>query len=742
MTLSDLIFSEIKTCRICHSETLTTVLSLQEQCITSRFPIYGDVLPPKVPMEICLCAHCGLIQLRQTTNPSELYEYEYGYRSGISHTMRKHLQQYYEEIMSKIHLQEGDSILDIGSNDATMLHYYSNQYQRIGIDPTGKQFQEHYQDMTLIDTYFTKSNVQQHLGNISCKIISSIAMFYDLPDPRQFVQDIYDLLEDDGLWTCEQSYLVSMLQTNSIDTICHEHLEYYSLHSIKYMADQVGFKIVDISLNPCNGGSIRLYLCKQTSTCYKEATTLIQHMLQQEKEYGIFDPQTYTMFLQRCQQETNKLCTLIDTITENHQQIWLYGASTKGNCLLQYANLDVTRISYAVERNLQKVGKMTVTGIPIIAEETMRQQPPEYLLVLPWHFREEIIQREDAFLEQGGQLIFPFPTMTIYSKKERVIITGCDGHIASYVIEQFSPKYCLYGIRHPCSKHSTPRYIHSCPILTFSVDVMDKDQLTKTLSIVQPHHVIHLAAISSSLQALEEPEKTIQINGMSTVYLCDILYRFHQHTTLFHASSSEIYKGYINYKVQEDDPYLYHRHPYSIGKILGHSMVDFYRNTYHVPFSNGILFTTESPRKSSHFLLNKVAEHAKHWKQTKQVLQVGSLDSIRNIIHTKDVACAIEKIVQHPVGDNYLICHEYSVPILDMVIDIYKLCEIELIVHKPYFYEKHTHELVIEIIDIPGLETQPSHIQGYPTKLKQLGWIPTMTIPELLQEIVNDTYVV
>jgi hypothetical protein len=200
----------INNCRICNSGNLQDVISLGEQYITSRFPKYGDFSTPKTPIDLCVCLQCRLLQLRQTTFASELYEHEYGYRSGISNTMRQHLLQYKEEITQIVQLNDGDTIVDIGSNDSTMLQYYSDKLRRIGVDPTGSQFAQYYGDVELLPTYFTESNFRGKYGDsVKCKLVSSISMFYDLPDPVQFAKDIYSVLADDGIWTCEQSYVVT-----------------------------------------------------------------------------------------------------------------------------------------------------------------------------------------------------------------------------------------------------------------------------------------------------------------------------------------------------------------------------------------------------------------------------------------------------------------------------------------------------------------------------------------------------
>jgi len=339
-----------------------------------------------------------------------MYEHMYGYRSGISATMRAHLREYNDEIMLLATPENGDAVLDIGSNDATFLKMYPNTLTRVGCDPTGKQFSAEYDGLTLVPTYFSKEVIAP-LG-LTFAVVSSISMFYDLPDPVRFACDIHSVLSPEGLWTFEQSYIKTMLERNSFDTICHEHVEYYGVRQIKHILDLAGFKIVRVSLNDCNGGSTRFFAAKKESRWVEDART-VQTLL--DGEAHLADPKTYGSFMDRCDGEISKLQKHLNTGASTY----IYGASTKGNCLLQYAGIGPDRVKYAVERNLQKVGCTTSTGIEIISEETMRTSPPEYLLVLPWHFKQEIIDRESEFLKAGGKLIFPLPTFEIigYSAK-------------------------------------------------------------------------------------------------------------------------------------------------------------------------------------------------------------------------------------------------------------------------------------------------------------------------------------
>lgn len=723
------ILSCIQCCRLCKSSQLNIVISLGDQYITSRFPTYGDFSTPKTPIDLCRCLDCGLLQLYQTTIPSELYEYEYGYRSGISNTMRTHLLQYQHEILSKVDLNDGDTIVDIGSNDSTMLQYYSPNMKRIGVDPTGSQFKQYYGEVELIPTYFNVDNFKNVYGDLKAKVVSSISMFYDLPDPVQFAKDIYEVLADDGIWTCEQSYMPLMIKTNSLDTICHEHLEYYGLTQVKRIADMANFKIVDVVFNDCNGGSFRVYFAKQPCSAYVESIERVNSIIKSEVDMGIMTDELYVNFMKNCDKEVQKLREFIEHVQSSGQTICVYGASTKGNCLLQYANLGERQLRYAVERNPKKIGKMTSTGIEIISEETMRESPPNFLLVLPWHFREEIIEREYEFLDGGGQLVFPFPSFDIVARQKKVLITGCDGFIGYYVKDRFK-KYSLYGIGHK-------NLSAELGITKYYFDMSDNNKLERTLCSIRPDIIIHLAGISSSQYCLNNPIEALNVNGLLTAKICDIIYKNGLKSSLFNASSSEIYKGHVDYETFDDDKNMNHNHPYSIAKIMAHNTVDFYRNTFGLPFSNGVIFTTESPMKSSEFLLKKVAAHIGEIKNGKtKFLTVGNLDSYRNIIHASDVAHAIHTIVSQDEGASYLICGNGSHKMLDLVMRLYEFAGIKLGPRNNNYYDLSSGNLILKINNDLGVDSTPINIRGEPKRLVYLGWKPEISVDEILKELL------
>ena len=712
-------------CRICKSADYTEVINLGNQIITSRFPVLGDYSTPSTPICLVQCNDCKLVQLKEHLNGAELYEYEYGYRSGINNTMRDHLKRYNEYVQSYIKLNAGDAVLDIGSNDSTFLKNYADTIKRVGIDPTGKQFANYYENIDLIPTYFTKENIRNILPETKFKIVTSISMFYDLPDPVQFAKDIYEVLDDDGIWSLEQSYILTMIKRKSIDTICHEHIEYYAVKQIKEIMDRSGFKIINITENECNGGSFRITVAKNKSTKFLEATSLVNKYLENEKLYMLSEPNTYRDFLNHCDFEVKKLKHLIKSINESGKKVYIYGASTKGNCLLQYAGIGPELVKYAVERNLQKVGKMTSTFIEIISEETMRENPPEYLLVLPWHFKDEIIKRESEFLENGGQFIFPLPNLSIVGNKPKALITGINGQIGGYVKDIFAKKYSVYGI------HRT--VLPGTESTNFAFNISNRDELELTVLTVNPDVIVHLASLTKTEDCIQNPVDAADVNGVVTVKLCDIIHKNKLKTKLLNASSSEIYKGNVNYVIKENDNNFNPTHPYSFAKLLGHQYVDFYRNTYNLKCFNCIVFTTESSTRNDFFLLKKLSNHAKTWKDKMEPIHVGSLDSNRSILHASDVAYAFYLIANQDNAKNYVISSDESFRVKDLVKLIYNLRDIHTYEKNNALIDSDNNKQVV-IMD-SCFRNDITDIKGDNSALKSIGWIQKYGIEETLREM-------
>jgi len=407
--------TEIKACRASGSTELIPILSLGEQELSGVFPKSKDQKITRGPLDLVFCPVSGLVQLKHTYDADEMYSFNYGYRSGLNASMVAHLQNKVNFIERSVDLKKGDVVVDIGSNDATTLKSYQVAgIRRIGIDPTGVKFKEYYpQEIELIPDFFSEAAFKKTDAK-KAKVVTSISMFYDLPAPVQFAQDICSILDDDGIWHFEQSYLPSMLRTNSYDTICHEHLEYYSLGSVKYILDLAGFKILDVSMNSVNGGSFAVTACKKSNVKLNQNTPLINWMLDFEKRLGLHTVQPYLDFAKRVARIREDLRTLVDYLNKAGKKVYGYGASTKGNVTMQYCGFTAKDIHAISEVNPEKFGSFTpATHIPIISEAQSKLDKPDYQIIFPWHFREFILPREKSYMEAGGKLIFPFPEVEI-----------------------------------------------------------------------------------------------------------------------------------------------------------------------------------------------------------------------------------------------------------------------------------------------------------------------------------------
>ncbi len=407
-------YKEITSCRISGSSKLVNILSLGEQYLTGVFPKSKDQDITKGPVDMVWCPDSGLVQMKQSYSLEEMYGDNYGYRSGLNQHMVNHLKNKVNYLLRKIDTKVGDIILDIGSNDATSLKCYPSNLKRIGIDPTGKKFKEYYTDnIELVPDFFSAANFKKIFPTEKAKVVTSIAMFYDLEDPVQFATDIASVLADDGVWHFEQSYLPSMLRTNSYDTICQEHLEYYSLIAVKYILDKSGLRIIDVEMNDINGGSFAVTACKKNAK-YKSNEAVIRWMLEEELKMGLNTIEPYAAFAKRVEEHRNSLISLLDKLKSEGKKIIGYGASTKGNVLLQYCGIGTQYLDAIAEVNEQKFGTYTPgTLIPIISEKEAKAQKPDYMFVLPWHFRNSILEREKEYRESGGKFIFPLPFIEI-----------------------------------------------------------------------------------------------------------------------------------------------------------------------------------------------------------------------------------------------------------------------------------------------------------------------------------------
>lgn len=408
-------YKEISKCRVGAGKHLVSVLNLGQQALTGVFPQNADEKVTVGPLELVWCPESGLLQLKHSYDAAEMYGDNYGYRSGLNLSMVNHLTDKVSYLERLSNLKSGDVVVDIGSNDATTLKAYGAKgIRRIGIDPTGKKFAEYYPpEIKLVADFFSAAafrSVEAH----PARIVTSIAMFYDLDSPITFAQEIESILADDGIWHFEQSYMPSMLRMNSYDTICHEHLEYYSLGVVKTILEKSGLRLVDVVMNAVNGGSFAVTAAKAANKSIRTNQAVIDWLLEQEMRMGLNTPRPYRDFEERVFRHRDDLTRLIRALNADGKKILGYGASTKGNVVLQFCGLTKKDIPAIAEVNQEKFGKVTPgTHIPIISEAEAKAMKPDYFLVLPWHFKDGILRREKEYLASGGKFIFPFPEIEI-----------------------------------------------------------------------------------------------------------------------------------------------------------------------------------------------------------------------------------------------------------------------------------------------------------------------------------------
>ncbi len=397
---------ERSTCRISEAP-LVDVFDLGKLPISS-FPLPSDPAPEDHPVVLSLCENTGLVQLKHTVDPDEMYS-QYWYMSGVNMSMKIALKSIVDQAIgrTRIPLEKGDVVIDIASNDGTLLSFYPQHLFRVGIDPA-KNIKPQSCDLH-INTYFSADAYIAKMGNKKAKIITSIAMFYDLEDPVQFAKDINKILDENGLWIVELSYLPTMLELNSFDTICAEHLEYYSLTSIEHILSKIGMEVEDVELNNVNGGSFRLYIRHKGKAKETEA---VRAMREREKNADLTKPSIYFAFASRVEKNKNEMISFLKEQKKLGKKVIGYGASTKGNTILAYYGIGPDLVPYVADRNPIKWGRQTVTRIPIISEEEARSMNPDYLLAFPYHFMKEFLERETDFLKRGGKFVSPIPKLT------------------------------------------------------------------------------------------------------------------------------------------------------------------------------------------------------------------------------------------------------------------------------------------------------------------------------------------
>jgi NDP-4-keto-2,6-dideoxyhexose 3-C-methyltransferase len=411
-----MLYTERTTCRLCDG-TLKDVISLGDIHL-STFLDTNDNPPPKIPLDLVQCTQCNLIQLRHTTSGSAMYS-DYWYQSGLNGSMVRALNNVVEEVFKRVFLNTHDIVVDIGSNDGTLLNFYPQYLTRVGFEPSNLAVSSFAKADIVINDYFNKDAFIQRFGDRKAKVITAIAMFYDLEEPHRFVQDLHDILADDGIIVIQMMDLLSMMKYGDFPNICHEHLEYYSLEVFKKLFEEHGLEIFDVEYNGVNGGSMRTYIRKDTTRVNNGVEILptvdnakmrVFMVIERERQFFNDAGDIGIYFNTKIEDTRTKIVQFINRTNRAGQTVAVMGASTKGNTILQYFDLTDADIIHAAEINPDKFGKRTVgSNIPIISQKESMKHHVDYYLILPWGFIDNFIDRNRSYLMNGGQFIVPLP---------------------------------------------------------------------------------------------------------------------------------------------------------------------------------------------------------------------------------------------------------------------------------------------------------------------------------------------
>lgn len=657
------IYTACTHCRICGNPNLVDLIDLGSQALTSIFPHQDEPSPPFAPQALVKCddehdpSACGLVQMKHTVDASHLYTDNYGYRSGLNATMTQHLAHIASQLETLVPLSSGDIILDIGANDATLLSKYQTlDVIKLAIDPSGTQFKQYYPDnVRLVPEFFNKTSFTEAMSpNAKAKIVTTISMFYDLPSPQDFTNDVAAILHPDGIWLMEQSYMPSMIENLSFDTICHEHLEYYTLKQIEFMAARAGLRVVDMSLNDCNGGSFRVTLCHKDAP-YHSNTPALANFRKAEIAAGWHTPTPYRQFEAQYNLQRDALMAFLRQQKRDHKTIAIYGASTKGNTLLQYYGIGTDLVTCVAERNPRKFGHKTPgTNIPITSEEEVRALKPDYMLVLPWHFKAEFLKREQQYLQDGGTFVFPLPQFDLVSNSplKTAVIIGASGQVGTYLTTLLlSRDYRVFALsRKPSTSLQHPNLVN------IPIDATNFPLLDATLQAIKPQEIYNLAAVTDSNISIANPVHTHTLNATLTTQLVASIKKLPTPCRFFQANSTEIFKGHptATYVNEESLPHTLHpTTPYAVAKVASYWTVKLAREQDGIYAVSGMCSNIESRFRRPSYITRKIADYFIA-RQFQTPLRIGNATSMCDWIHASDVAHAIYASLQQPHPTDYI----------------------------------------------------------------------------------------
>ena len=636
---------EINKCRICGSEQLEELFSLGNLYISTFVNSRGENIG-QAPLTLVWCNNCTLVQLKHTAPQELLYSGHYWYRSGLNKIIIDDLKDIVEKSENIIALKYGDVVLDIGANDGTLLSFYPKNVIRVGCEPATNLIEHMKKNCDIpITKFWNYESYREKLGEKKAKIITAIGMFYDMDDPNQFIKDAARVLDNDGIFVAQLMTSKPMLEKNDVGNICHEHIEYYSYQSLKELFERNGLEIFKVEENSINGGSYRLFArhLQNGSINYPEDIT----------------KKSYLDFAKRIEKNKENCVNLIKRLVSEGKKIYGYGASTKGNTILQYYNLTDKEILGIAEISEEKFGKYTVgTNISIIKEDDAKKDA-EYLLVLPYAFRDSFIKRESEWLKNGGKFIFALPTTEIYEerKKKRALILGITGQDGSYLAEILLEKnYEVHGMYRRSATGNTKNINHILNKITLHKgDLTDQTSLYKIISEVKPDEIYNEADQDHVGWSYDIPGYSYDVTAAAVGKILEIIKQINPKIKFFQPLSSTMF-GDAKEIPQKDSTPFAPQSPYACGKLMAYYLAKYYRDVHGLFVSTAIFYNHDSPRRSEEYLLHKICASAVRIANGMQdKIFVGALDLPVDIGYAKEYMEAAWRIMQQDKPEDFII---------------------------------------------------------------------------------------
>jgi GDPmannose 4,6-dehydratase len=709
------IYTTRETCRVCGSNKLTSLFSLGDIYISTFVNNPGENIG-KAPLELVWCENCKLVQLKHTAPQELMYSKHYWYHSGLNPVIINDLKEISEVAVKMVDLKEGDVVLDIGANDGTLLGFYPKGYLRIGCEPATNLINELKEKCEIaIDDFWSYEKFMEKVGDKKAKIITAIGMFYDMENPNQFIRDSARVLDENGIFIAQLMTSKKMLEKNDVGNICHEHLEYYSYDSLKYLFEKNGLEIFKVEENSINGGSYRLFarLYKNGSIDYKETIT----------------KEDYLNFAKRIEENKLECVNFIKELSKQGKRVYGYGASTKGNTILQYYGLYKEDIKGIAEISQEKFGKYTVgTDIPILKEEDVKKEA-DYFLVLPYAFKDSFIKKEHEWINKGGKFIFALPELEVYpsTNKKKALILGITGQDGSYLAELLLEKgYEVHGMIRKSATGNTKNIKHILDkIILHRGDLNDEVSIFKIISEIMPEEIYNEADQDHAGWSYDTAAYSYEVTGAAVGKILEIIKQINPKIKFFQPLTSNIF-GITDESPQTEETKMNPQSPYACAKAFAYHLCKFYREVYNMPVYTAIFYNHESPRRTEEYVTRKITKSAvRILLGLQKKLYLGNLSLKVDWGYAKEYMEAAFNIMQQEKADDFIICTGEIHSIEEFLEEVFK--QVGLKVEDYVEYDKNLIR--------PG---KTSDLVGdYSKANKAFGFIPKFKFKELIEMLIE-----